>query len=350
MASFSPLHEYNWPLYELVADLCENAGLKPPATSVFGLHEIADEEAAFQLVEQVSTLAGEPKVAVAGGVERLLQNLDDYRSWRPLDRSGTTDVVTRLANIHVRFRHEELQAHLLDPVRADGLLVELLGPVWRMRDVPHGREAAEAVVLELVSDPEISDRLLAKVIKARDRPKKRYFISRLKNLARAPTARKLRGLIRKVGHSDGHDFEVVFRALKFGARRSLGFPLRPRWLSSLSADDEKLGVAAQAGYELLVFGWETPELKTTRKRDPRGRNEDEVLARYGRTVGDIYFGLRGQHITYTRATPASRSDAPEYSGEGLDFMLSSLRLIDRGATADRARNQIDKIRSFQKSS
>jgi hypothetical protein len=370
-----------WPLLDRLGDLYSAAGIKMPDTLRFELLkcaddgaaeklERADDDAAEKLLDVLIeiTCKQEGQARTPMGLQRALRSFEqvlgalrDYRALPFFHLRCPSDLLTKLDKALDQDLATVLKKLLSNPDNISGLLAEL----WRgatREGIVRERRCEDGLVIELkirsdwietgasevawahtlAREPKAFRRMVRSAIKSRPVERKRLDLDRrLRDLARSPTARKLRKLLEDAREHDVNGLDVLGSALSFAGRETGLFPegLPRDFEHQLASRPADIALLASAALELLKSG-----------RRGKGRLRDEAFEQYADQLAAIYADLANKPIAYAKGSDNARPELRGRAyGSGLDFMHRSLQLLDKSVTDSCAQGQINRIRNWVKS-
>jgi hypothetical protein len=166
------------------------------------------------------------------------------------------------------------------------------------------------------------------------------LVRRLRGLAKLPTLRRLRNLIKDAHAHDVNGLDVLGSALSFAGKKTGLFPegLPGDLVQQLGRRPDDIALLASVAHELLKKGLRG-----------QGRLQDLAREQYADRLAVIYKRVADKLIAYAKASEMARTQVPGSAyGTGLNFMHRGLQLLDRSETKSRARHQIDRIRGRDK--
>ena len=193
--------------------------------------------------------------------------------------------------------------------------------------------------LELAGNPTLFRRVVVAALDKRPKVEGPLdLVRRLRDLVKAPTPRRLCGLLRDARQEGSITFSTLASALRHGARRTIfkERDLPNHWVSELARNPDNIAAVAGKAHELL-------------KKSLLGQGgvSNDDLERYCRHCADAYEILTGQLITYSKTTENSRNaPAGRAYGKGLRFMLLAMRLIDASVSENEAQYRLDQLLGY----
>ncbi len=356
----------SWPLYELLANHYAAALREPPSRPEFDLVEVADENAAIELLELVQTLCcqrfaddsqrAESNLDCIESIESIFDALRTYRQFRDWTARPSPDPIKKLMSCREQDRTAMFRSFMLDPdhkreiltrlwlgARTAGILEDRLDAEgWRAHIVNDGvpgpwLHGEDQWAFALAKEPRLFERAIAKSAKPKVKTLRgANLVRRLLSLAKAPTSKKFDNLLADARKADVDGLDAIGCALRFAARRTIykGHHLPRDWLTQIKSNPRQIREVAKVAHAWLRRGL-----------SGQGRVSNPDLERYAAQVAAAYLNLTGARIGYATATENSRNRARgESYGTGLKFMLCALKLIDGATTPNQARGQIDKLR------
>ena len=220
----------DWPFYERLADLYRAADISPPSRSIVGLHEVADEVAAVELLELIANETTSPAVALECAT-KVLAALDRYRNERDFQARPSVDPLSQLQRARDKDLVGSLRKHIANPDVARVLLTELLVGAWEAGILPlqdQGGRLGPAFgedgqwALELAGQPTLFCRVVEAALDSRPKVEGPLdLVRRLRDLVKTPTPRRFCGLIRDARQEGSITFSTLASALRRGARRKI---------------------------------------------------------------------------------------------------------------------------------
>ena len=346
-----------WPLCDILADIHNAAREEPPSRPRVSLYEIADEEAFNELLERIRDYSCDPSVVLKGAND-LLWALDRYRNNRDFDARPPVDPIRKLRNARDQDLTKVLQSFLGNPDRARVLLGQLFcGAISVGVDLQMPRSQINddgLWAVRLAARPECFRKALnharagsvkydacnREANESQEKLSDFDLYRRLAETGRNPSRKRFHNLIRDARSAGCINLATLAAALRYTARRTVfkSFDLPGHWLKSIQEDPAKIGEVCKSAHAFL-----------RRSRPGQGRVRDYDLERFCDAVADVYYDITGRRISYSKGTENSVRFKPgQVYGDGLEFMLSGLRMIDAYATVSQAQKHIDRIRSSYK--
>ncbi len=340
-----------------------------PDTLRFELLNCADDGAAVKLLDVLIDITckqdGHRRTPMAlqralCAFDQVLDALQTYRAAPFFHLRSSSDLLIALGKARDQDPAPILDRLLADPDNVPGLLAGLWCGATRA-GVVRQRRCEIGLVIDVkieadwtetgTSDVEWARRLAREPIAFRpmvqaaieSQPVKHIrldLVRRLGDLAKSPTPRRLRNLIKEAHEHDVNGLDVLGSAFSFAGRETGLFPegLPRDFAQQLGSRPADIALLARAAHSLLQSG-----------RRGQGRLRDVAREQYADRLAVIYKGVADKPIAYAKGSENARDEVRGCAhGAGLDFMHKGLQLLDGSEKKSSAQRQIDRIRGWHK--
>jgi hypothetical protein len=235
----------------------------------------------------------------------------------------TDDCAAAAAELRVLFTQEVADS-------AQEVVDNFIAPVERLPVASKQRRVGEsdvrAIALRGVEGAMIDYQIALAIETTRCARPHPDFLRQFRDLKKWPTKQRLHNILERDKDENNlrpAESAILFAILRLGI---FGEDVPPDWVAELGDSPDHLRNVAETVCEHFAY-----------KIDRHGRPRDIAFEEYANRLVQLYEDLTGRPITYAKATDTSRGrKAGEPYGDGLDFLLAGLRLIDQTCTSHQA--------------